>query len=262
MPTPPPALLKPRKSPVQARSTASVDAILEATVQVLRDIGKQRLTTTRVAARAGVSVGTLYQYFLNKSSLLQAAMRHHLDDITETVERVCREQVGQPLPQMATTLITAFLAAKIKDPKTSVALYALSADLDGARIAREVGDRCRHAIAAMLETAREPLTKDPQLVASVLQSAMAGVSRRLVEESHPEQHLDSLRDELILLATTYLQACTAKPSEHIAPGIMPAEHTLSVVIPSEAQRGRGTRFSTANDRTTSTTHHAGAPQWT
>jgi hypothetical protein len=60
------SLLDPRKSPVQARSTASVDAILEATVQVLLDLGKERLTTTRVASRAGVSVETLYQYFPNR----------------------------------------------------------------------------------------------------------------------------------------------------------------------------------------------------
>ena len=56
--------LDPRKSPVRARSTASVNAILEATIQVLLHVGKERLTTTRVASRAGVSVGTLYQYLL------------------------------------------------------------------------------------------------------------------------------------------------------------------------------------------------------
>ena len=53
-------VLKPRKLPVQARSAASVDAIMQATIQVLREVGKERLTTTRVAHRAGVSVGTLY----------------------------------------------------------------------------------------------------------------------------------------------------------------------------------------------------------
>lgn len=84
-------LLEPRKTPVQARSAASVDAILEATVQVLLSEGKERLTTTRVAGRAGVSVGTLYQYFPNKRSLLQAVLRRHLDHVTVTVERVCRE---------------------------------------------------------------------------------------------------------------------------------------------------------------------------
>ena len=71
------ALLEPRKTPVQARSAASVSAILEATIQVLLSVGKERLTTTRVAARAGVSVGTLYQYFPNKSALLQAVVKRH-----------------------------------------------------------------------------------------------------------------------------------------------------------------------------------------
>src|SRR6266436_8082725 len=85
-------LLEPRKSPVQARSAASVDAILEATIQVLLNVGKERLTTTRVALRAGVSVGTLYQYFPNKIALLQAALQRHLVAVTEAVERVCKKQ--------------------------------------------------------------------------------------------------------------------------------------------------------------------------
>src|ERR1700723_2536726 len=108
-------VLEPRKTPVQARSTASVEAILDATLQVLLDVGKERLTTTRVALRAGVSVGTLYQYFPNKSALLQAALRRHMDEVTEAIERVCREQKGNTLREMATALITAFLEAKMRD---------------------------------------------------------------------------------------------------------------------------------------------------
>ena len=115
-------LLEPRKSPVQARSAASVDAILEATIQVLLDVGKERLTTTRVALRAGVSVGTLYQYFPNKSALLQAALKRHLDEVTNAVELVCKQQEGATLRQMATALITAFFEAKMKNAKTSVAI--------------------------------------------------------------------------------------------------------------------------------------------
>src|SRR6202044_2325246 len=93
--------LEPRKSPVQARSTASVDAILEATIQVLLKVGKERLTTTRVASRAGVSVGTLYQYFPNKSALLRAVLRRNFDQVLEAVERACREQHGHTVEQMA-----------------------------------------------------------------------------------------------------------------------------------------------------------------
>src|ERR1700743_3238188 len=147
--------MEPRKSPVQARSTASVEAILEATIQVLIEVGKERLTTTRVASRAGVSVGTLYQYFPNKSALLQAALKRHMVEVAETVDDVCKEQVGKTLCEMATALITAFLKAKMRDAKTSVALYSVSADVDGVKIVQQVGVRSNKAIVGMLATASE-----------------------------------------------------------------------------------------------------------
>ncbi len=200
--------LDPRKSPVQARSAASVDAILEATAQVLADVGKTRLTTTRVALRAGVSIGTLYQYFPNKSALLQAVLRRHLDEVTEAVERVCREQRGNNLSRMATALIDAFLQAKMRNARISVALYSVSSDVDGARIVQELGRRSDQAIVELLKTAAEPLTKDPQLVASMVWGAMAGISRRLLESSAPEEQLAPLRQELAFFVCAYLEACS------------------------------------------------------
>jgi AcrR family transcriptional regulator len=211
LPQRPQVLLEPRKSPVQARSLASVDSILEATIQVLLSAGKERLTTTRVALRAGVSVGTLYQYFPNKSALLQAALKRHLEEVAEAVEQVCREQRGNSLQHMAAALITAFLNAKMKDVKTSVALYSVSSDVDGARIVRQMGVRSNKAIVGMLTTSCDPLTKDPQLVASMLQSAMAGVSRRLLESAVPEKQFDTWRQELIFFVIAYLEACSAQP---------------------------------------------------
>jgi len=162
------ALLQPRKLPVQARSAASVDAILEATIQVLLSVGKERLTTTRVAMRAGVSIGTLYQYFPNKSALLQAALKRHMDGVTEAVERVCKEQKGNTLQHMATALITAFLEAKMRDVKTSIALYSVGSDVDGAKMVRQMGIRSNKAIVEMLASACEPVTTDRQLVADML----------------------------------------------------------------------------------------------
>jgi AcrR family transcriptional regulator len=189
-----------------------VDAILEATIQVLLHVGKERLTTTRVAARAGVSVGTLYQYFPNKSALLQAALKRHLADVTDAVERICKEQKGRTLRQMVTALISAFLQAKMRDTKTSVALYSVSSDLDAAKIVQQMGVRSNKAIVQMLATASEPLTTDSQLVASMLQGAMVGVSRRMLESGAPREQLDILGRELIFVACAYVDACSARVS--------------------------------------------------
>jgi AcrR family transcriptional regulator len=182
-----------------------VDAILVATVQVLLHIGKERLTTRMVADRAGVSVGTLYQYFPNKTALLRAILKRHFQEVTNTVERVCREQHAKPLKQMAAALITAFLNAKMRDVRTSVALYAIASDLEGTKLMRQAAKRSHKAIVDMLSSATEPLRSDPQLVAEMLLGALAGVSRRLLESEAPESHLEMFRRELILFASAYLE---------------------------------------------------------
>ncbi len=184
-----------------------MEAILEAGIQVLLDGGKERLTTTRVALRAGVSVGTLYQYFPNKGALLQAALRQHLRGVADAIEEVCREQRGERLSTMATALVSAFLRTKMKDVKSSVALYAVSSDLDAVTIVKEMGARWNKAVARMLESSCEPLAVDARLVSSVLQGAMAGVSRRLLESSSPERQMEAMRQELTVLACAYVEAC-------------------------------------------------------
>ncbi|HEX8811953.1 MAG TPA: TetR/AcrR family transcriptional regulator [Terracidiphilus sp.] len=200
--------LTPRKSPVQARSSATVEAVLEATIQVLLKEGKERLTTTRVAERAGVSVGTFYQYFPNKSALLQATLRRHMEDIADTLDRVCDEQRGKPIAEMVANLINAFFAAKMRDPRVSAALYAVSSDVDGWRIAQQMNRRAHRMVVALLETAPESLTREPDLIASMLQSMMNGVSRKVLESPAPEKNFPTMRQELLFLAEVYVQACT------------------------------------------------------
>jgi AcrR family transcriptional regulator len=212
-----PVTLEPRKAPVQTRSTASVEAILKATIQVLLKVGKEDLTTTRVAARAGVSVGTLYQYFPNKGALLRAALQRHMDEIGSALQSVCHEQKGSSLQQMATALVTAFFNAKMKDPKTSIALYSVSSDIDGARISREMSQKANRAIVSMLASAKEELLTDPELVASMLQATLAGVSRRLLESAAPEAEFEGFRDELVFLVTAYLSACSKSAARRSSP---------------------------------------------
>ena len=205
MPIPTQTVLEPRKSPVQARSTASVEAILDATIQVLLAIGYERLTTTRVALRAGVSVGTLYQYFPNKSALLQAVLTRHLSAVANIIQQVCEEQRGHSIEAMVTALINGFFAVKMKDVKTSVALYSVSSSVDGLRILKRTNLQSIHAIAALLQSAPKP-PPDPELAATILQGALAGVSRRLLESSAPEKHLPAIHQQMTVMATAYLNA--------------------------------------------------------
>jgi AcrR family transcriptional regulator len=185
-----------------------VEAILKATIQVLLKVGKESLTTTLVASRAGVSVGTLYQYFPNKSSLLRAALQRHMDEVGMALEAVCQEQAGASLEKMATELVRGFLQAKMKDAKASAALYSVSSDVDGARISRAMSQKAHRAIVAMLVTSSDELTTDPGLVAAMLQAAMAGVSRRMLESASPESDYERLREELVVLVCAYLRACS------------------------------------------------------
>ena len=69
-----------RKEPRQARSRATVEAIVDAGARVLAEDGWAAFTTNRVAERAGASIGSLYQYFPDKLSLVEAIRRRHLDD--------------------------------------------------------------------------------------------------------------------------------------------------------------------------------------
>jgi AcrR family transcriptional regulator len=201
---------EPRKTPVQARSTVSVDAILKATVQVLLGVGKEKLTTTRVAARAGVSVGTLYQYFPNNSALLRAALRLHVEEIVAELDKVCIVQRGQPVEQMAEALAVAFLAVKMRDPKKSRALYAVSSDVEGAKISAGAVTRVNHAIVGLLQSAPEGLTTDLQLMATVLQSTIAGVKRQLLDSDMPEAQFEVMQRQLVLVVRSYVRACVGR----------------------------------------------------
>jgi hypothetical protein len=84
---------------------------------------------------------------------------------------------------MASALMTTFLEANMRDVKTSVALYAVSSDVDGAKIVQETGIKCNKAVVGMLKTGRE-------------------------ESTAPEQQYDILRQEMISLACAYLNAKT------------------------------------------------------
>src|SRR3982751_3227427 len=119
------ASLSSRRSPSQSRSVVTVNAVFEASIQVLLKEGMQRLTTTRVAERAGVSVGTLYQYSPNKLALLNAVLERHLDGVAKAVEEAAGKATGKPLSLMVEAVVHAFVRAKVEREDEARALYAV-----------------------------------------------------------------------------------------------------------------------------------------
>ena len=115
------ARISSRKRPKQARSTELVAAILEAAAQVLATEGAQRFTTARVAEKAGVSVGSLYQYFPNKAAIL---FRLQSDEWRRTSDllRVILEDAGRPPPERLRALTPAFIRSECEEAAMRVAL--------------------------------------------------------------------------------------------------------------------------------------------
>lgn len=200
---------QPRKTPIQARSTVTVESISEASIQVLLSHGAERLTTTRVAERAGVSVGTLYQYYPNKQSLLFAVLENHLNRIAAKVEAACENARHQPLAEMIRQMVEAFCDAKMERADISVALYRISADVGGSTLAKRVTLRSQKAVQAMLDTA--PDTKSPDKFAvEIMLSAMAGTMRSLLEAGPSPATVRKAREHLVLLCQSYMAAAAAE----------------------------------------------------
>jgi len=107
----------PRKEPRQARSQATVDAILVATARVLTRDGYDHASTNKVAEAAGVSVGSLYQYFPSKEALVAALIDRHTTHMTALLGGNIDALKDAPLPVAARTLVEVMIAAHAQNPK-------------------------------------------------------------------------------------------------------------------------------------------------
>jgi AcrR family transcriptional regulator len=199
-----------RKTPVQERSAATVEAILEATIQVLLEEGQERLTTTRVAQRAGVSVGTLYQYFPNKQSVLYAVLEGNLVRVQVSLQTACREMHGATAGRMAEGMVKAFVEAKMHRTDASTALYKIAATVEVTPLLKEMKRRSVGAIAKMLATAADARFEDVSAVAETAFGAMVGATRSVVEAGATPKMVRTLKEQLVLLCGAYLAAARVK----------------------------------------------------
>jgi AcrR family transcriptional regulator len=201
-----PSAFEPRKTPVQARAAITVEAISEATIQVLLSHGAERLTTTRVAERAGVSVGTLYQYYPNKLSLLFAVLEDHLGKVTAAVEAACKRARRKRLSRMVKEVVEAFVDAKMERTDISIALYQIAAEVGGPALVKRAAECSLKALEAMLGTAPNAASPPDRFAIQMMFAAMAGATRSVLEAGASPAMVRKLREHLVLLCQSYLAA--------------------------------------------------------
>jgi AcrR family transcriptional regulator len=111
------AFTNPRKEASQERSRATVEALVDATARILVREGFDKASTNRIAEVAGVSVGSLYQYFPSKEALVVAVIERHQQEIMQVVRGELAEVANQPIEQGVRTLVAAAVKAHRVDPK-------------------------------------------------------------------------------------------------------------------------------------------------
>ncbi|TIQ35196.1 MAG: TetR/AcrR family transcriptional regulator [Mesorhizobium sp.] len=187
-----------RKQPKQARATELVAAILQAAAQVLASEGAQRFTTTRVAEKAGVSVGSLYQYFPNKAALL---FRLQSDEWRQTTDLLCGilEDVEKPPLERIRVLVHAFIRSECEEAPLRVALndaaplYRDAPEVQEAKASadRTVEDFMRAALPAASDAVR---TRAGELIITTLAAVGPDFSASRRTSAEIEAYSDALAD--------------------------------------------------------------------
>ena len=200
-----------RKKPQQARSNDLVAAILEAAIQVLAKEGAQRFTTTRVAEKAGVSVGSIYQYFPNKASIL---FRLQSDEWRQTTEmlRGMLEDVGRPPLERLRRLVHAFVKSECEEATMRIALddaAPLYRDAPEAHAARASG---AGTIAAFM---REVLPAASQarrtLSGELIKSTLSAVGKEFSESPRTAKEIATYSDAMADMFCAYLAGLAGAP---------------------------------------------------
>jgi AcrR family transcriptional regulator len=213
--------LNARKMPRQARAAVTLDSIMEATIQVLVATSPTRLTTTLVAARAGVSVGTMYQYFPNKQALLYAVTERHLNNVAASMEQACRQQHGGQVDQMAEALVEAYWHASFVRCYVSRAVYLVATEVDTADLHAEFYKRVENATAGMLASASDATFVDLAIVNLTLLTSIFGTVRSLFDRSLPKPWACGLQQQLIFMCRSYLDAAKIPQNGRRLPSMTP-----------------------------------------
>jgi len=194
--------LSPKKSPRQERSRATVEAILQAATDILIRQGASRLTTNRIADRAGVNIASLYQYFPGKHAIIAELRRRHVAEERAAVRRVLVERRGGDLEATVRALVSMGVAAHAVNPELHRVFTEELPQLRYADIS--AADPSVFAeFRKLLARSATGLT-DPELTMWIVATVANAVLHRAVVERPDELSNGSIGDELVMLLVRYL----------------------------------------------------------
>lgn len=193
-----------RKQPQQARSNELVAAILDAAIQVLAKEGAQRFTTARVAERAGVSIGSLYQYFPNKAAILFRLQSDEWRRTSELLRDILADRAKLPLVRLR-TLVHAFIRSECEEAAIRVALSdaaPLYRDAPEAQDARAAGEGI---VAAFMREALPKASDATRVLAGdLITTTLSEVGRTFSEEARSEVEIAAYAGAMADMFCAYL----------------------------------------------------------
>jgi AcrR family transcriptional regulator len=199
------ARIQPRKMPTQARAQETVDAILAATKKVLVRDGYEAASTNRVAEVAGVSIGSLYQYFPSKASLVSALIERHLARMFEVLKDTAQGGGTSSVEEATRTVIRAVFAAHRVNPALHRVLLEQTQRLGKGEDVDAFETRTQAIIEAfLLEHRSELRSKNVKLAARVAVLAVRGVTLWTVMRRPAELDNEELVDEITDMVIRYL----------------------------------------------------------
>jgi AcrR family transcriptional regulator len=196
---------KKRRNPKQARAQATVNAVLEAAFQILEEDGEARLTTNLIAERAGVSIGTLYQYFEDREAILAAMGQRQAEATRERITNIILES---PETSSVRAIVKAIMSGIAGSPATRIALSDALFRTRGESVLSEQHAMFFDSLSGRRDFGFE-MTKE---TAFVLTHAVVCLLRSAAAEPELELAPDALEDELVLLLDSYLAAKAAQAS--------------------------------------------------
>ncbi len=199
-------LIHSRKQPQQARSEELVGAILEAAIQVLAKEGFHRFTTARVAEKAGVSVGSLYQYFPNKASILFRLQSDEWRDTNDMLRQILEDHSASPSTRLR-RLVHAFIKSECDEADIRHALDGAAPLYRDAPESRKAMAAGRRTFADFIAHALPTATEDKRtLVVDVITSTLSGVGKDFSMRPRSTAEITTFADGLADMLCSYLES--------------------------------------------------------